>query len=339
MGPRRSVLVRVVVGKDGREAVQPGTRAPGGSRHSFGFAAHRAASSSAATASKSRYGVDGPGSDQFLNAGPRRSHGVAQCRARVRPASSGADASSVVSRSSTAETRLDPTAQPPATWSAEPACRSSGMSTRANQATSSSVSARSALHARRRRALTRSGTATATASATAARSHHNHEGAPVVAADDLSRTTRSSATVTGSGSEPAKGSATPSGSDSARRSRSESGSGLPGVSVTGWRLGSSPSTSGSASPFELVTGWRWGSSPSGSVMRSLNAMVSRKAGQRSHSLRTRRATAQPVRPTARITSGSDTAVSNPAPVVMSSLSLVLHGRQGRTMRTRHDLRS
>ena len=147
--------------------------------------------------------VDGPGSDQFLNAGPRRSHGVAQCRARVRPASSGADASSVVSRSSTAETRLDPTAQPPATWSAEPACRSSGMSTRANQATSSSVSARSALHARRRRALTRSGTATATASATAARSHHNHEGAPVVAADDLSRTTRSSATVTGSGSEPA----------------------------------------------------------------------------------------------------------------------------------------
>jgi hypothetical protein len=50
----------------------------------------------------------------------------------------------VVSRSSTAETRLEPTAQPPATSSAEPACRSSGTSTRANHAISSSAAVRSA---------------------------------------------------------------------------------------------------------------------------------------------------------------------------------------------------
>ena len=199
----------------------------------------RAASSSVATASKS-WGSVSAAPDPTSSCMRARDARTAsrRVRARVRPASSGAEASSAVSRSSTAETRLDPTAQPPATCSADPGCRSSGMSTRANQATSSSAAARSAIHARRRRARTRSGTATATASATAARSHHNHEGAPVVAEDGPLPTTRSSATVTGSGSESATArsdgrSATPSPSDSAGRSPSGSGSGFPDVSVTG----------------------------------------------------------------------------------------------------------
>jgi hypothetical protein len=63
----------------------------------------------------------------------RRRAGAAGVRVGRR-ASSGAAACSAVSRSSTAATRLDPTAQPPATWSKEPARRSSGTSTRANHA-------------------------------------------------------------------------------------------------------------------------------------------------------------------------------------------------------------
>jgi hypothetical protein len=72
-------------------------------------------------------------------------------RARVWPASSGAVASRAVSRSSSADTWLDATVQPPAAWSRDSARRSSGTRTRANHATSSSAAVGSARHARRRR--------------------------------------------------------------------------------------------------------------------------------------------------------------------------------------------
>jgi len=94
-------------------------------------------------------------------------------RDRPRSASSGAVASSAVGRSSRAETRLDPTAQPPAAWSSDAVRRRSGTSERANHATSPSAAARSACHVRRLRARRSSGTATATATSTAASSHHN----------------------------------------------------------------------------------------------------------------------------------------------------------------------
>jgi hypothetical protein len=107
-------------------------------------------------------------------------------RARNRPVSSGAEASSTVSLSSSARIRSAlPTVQPPATRSAEPACRSSGTSARANQATSSSLAARSAPHPRRRRALTSNGMAMTTATPRIASSHNSHGGAPVASPEAL----------------------------------------------------------------------------------------------------------------------------------------------------------
>ena len=144
-----------------------------------------ALSSSAATASRSRWrvstcpAVSRPCSR--LRAVRTASRNV---RARVRPASSGAVASRAVSRSSSADTWLDPTVQPPAAWSSDSARCNSGTRTRANHPTSPSAAARSARHARRRRARSRSGTATATATMTAASSHHNHPVASLVSAAD-----------------------------------------------------------------------------------------------------------------------------------------------------------
>jgi hypothetical protein len=152
---------------------------------SVGFPDARAASSSAATASRSRDIVSGLPDSSSSCRRPRAARTASRrARVRVRAASSGAEASKAVSRSSTAVTRPAATFQPPAACASEPIWRSSGTSTRANHATSSSADARSARDARRRRALTTSGTATATATATAPSSHHNHEGAPDDSADD-----------------------------------------------------------------------------------------------------------------------------------------------------------
>ena len=157
-------------------------RLPG---YQAGCGTSSALSSSAATASRSRWrvstcpAVSRPCSR--LRAVRTASRNV---RARVRPASSGAVASRAVSRSSSADTWLDPTVQPPAAWSSDSARRSSGTRTRANHPTSSSAAARSARHARRRRARSRSGTATATATMTAASSHHNPPVASLVSAAD-----------------------------------------------------------------------------------------------------------------------------------------------------------
>lgn len=246
-------------------------------------------------------------------------------RARVRPASSGAEASSAVSRSSTAETRLDPTAQPPATWSEEPACRSSGMSTRANQATSSSAAVKSASHARRRRALTRSGTATATASATAASSHHNQEGAPVVASDEPAADDKVVDDGDGLG-------------DSVKIGLAESVAVGVSVGVSG-RIGDWVGLG--IVDVDVGVGVGVGVSERigdrvglgivdvgvGSALAERDDVTDGRASGEPFPPHEMSNTAAVVRPTARITSGSETAVSNPALVVISALSFVLRGGQ------------
>ena len=155
------------------------------SGYQAGCGVSRALSSSAATASRSRWKVPiCPAVSRPCSRVRAVRTASRNVRARVRPTSSGAVASSAVSRSSSADTWLDPTAQPPAAWSSDAASRSSGTRTRANHANSPSAAARSARHARRRRTRSRSGTATATATKTAASSHHNHPVGSLVSAAD-----------------------------------------------------------------------------------------------------------------------------------------------------------
>ena len=157
-------------------------RLPG---YQAGCGTSRALSSSAATASRSCWRVSTcPAVSRSCSRVRAVRTASRNVRARVRPVSSGAVASRAVSRSSIADTWLDPTVQPPAAWSSDSARRSSGTRTRANHPTSPSAASRSARHARRRRARSRSGTATATATMTAASSHHNHPVASLVSAAD-----------------------------------------------------------------------------------------------------------------------------------------------------------
>ena len=95
----------------------------------------------------------------------------------MRAVSSGAVASSVVNRSSTAATRLSPTSQPPATCCMESAASSCGSNTCANHATSSPAVVKSVVQERpRRRLLIRMRVATRAMRTANAASHHAHEG-------------------------------------------------------------------------------------------------------------------------------------------------------------------
>jgi hypothetical protein len=163
-------------------------RAIGGSSYSPACPSASAVSSSPATASRSRGRVSNcPSLMRMFSWLLAVRTASRRLRARVRPASSRAVASSPVSRSSSAETRLDSTIQAPAAWSGDATRRSSGMSERANQAISRSAATKSSCQRLRRRARSRRGTATATATAIAASNHHHgvaSAGAVAPAADD-----------------------------------------------------------------------------------------------------------------------------------------------------------